>query len=349
MSRVFETLAPLAARGMVLGLDTMRAALAASGDPQQRIPCVHVAGTNGKGSVSAFLDAALRAAGHHVGLYTSPHLHRFVERIQIDGAALDDATAARLAEDITAAIDRGALPPITFFESATLLAWRAFAEADVRFAVMEVGLGGRLDATTVCAPRVTVITRIGLDHTDRLGATLSEIAREKAGILKRDVPCVLGPDLTHARNPEARTVIEAVARSVGAPLVDTGPFTVDGDRVFEPRLNKYRVDGQTIGTPSVRVGPTDDVYLALTKAPSGEGSAIGLRVIVQPLILWLWVGGIVMVVGTLLALFPGRRRRNPLDPVSAPVVSTLPRRDHEADPGPRPDPDSDPEPEPVPT
>lgn len=141
-----------------------------------------------------------------------------------------------------------------------------------------------------------------------------------------------------SRTIEADNRVELIAR-----------VRVDGDRVFEPRLNKYRVDGQTIGTPSVRVGPTDDVYLALTKAPSGEGSAIGLRVIVQPLILWLWVGGIVMVVGTLLALFPGRRRRNPLDPVSAPVVSTLPRRDHEADPGPRPDPDSDPEPEPVPT
>ncbi|MCO5304403.1 MAG: heme lyase CcmF/NrfE family subunit [Microthrixaceae bacterium] len=143
-----------------------------------------------------------------------------------------------------------------------------------------------------------------------------------------------------SRTIEADNRVELIAR-----------VRVDGDRVFEPRLNKYRVDGQTIGTPSVRVGPTDDVYLALTKAPSGEGSAIGLRVIVQPLILWLWVGGIVMVVGTLLALFPGRRRRNPLDPVSAPVVSTLPRRDHEVDPGPRPDPDSDPdpEPEPVPT
>ena len=98
---------------------------------------------------------------------------------------------------------------------------------------------------------------------------------------------------------------------------------VDGDRVFEPRLHKYRVDGQTIGTPSVRVGPANDVYLALTKAPSAEGGAIGLRVIVQPLIVWLWIGGIVMVIGTLLALFPGRRRRNPLDPVSAPVPARV--------------------------
>ena len=125
-----------------------------------------------------------------------------------------------------------------------------------------------------------------------------------------------------------------VWHALGAKTIETANrveliarVRVDGDRVFEPRLHKYRVDGQTIGTPSVRVGPTNDVYLALAKAPSGDGGAIGLRVIVQPLIVWLWIGGIVMVLGTLLALFPGRRRRNPLDPVSAPLAVDGPKED----------------------
>ena len=231
MSRAFQRLAPLAAKGMVLGLDSMRDALRAWGDPHLRIPCAHVAGTNGKGSVSALLDAALRAAGLRVGLYTSPHLHRFVERIQVDGAALDDDVAGDFADALMDDIDRGALPPLTFFEAATLLAWRAFERAGVTFAVMEVGLGGRLDATSVCAPEVTVITRIAFDHTDRLGPTLDAIAREKAGILKPGVPCVLGPDLTADRNPEARAAIEDVARRVGAPLVDTMPYAVADDAV----------------------------------------------------------------------------------------------------------------------
>jgi len=129
----------------------------------------------------------------------------------------------------------------------------------------------------------------------------------------------------------AATVAGHTVEYLGSTTVETANrveliarVRVDGDRVFEPRLHKYRVDGQTIGTPSVRVGPTNDVYLALTKAPSSDGGAIGLRVIVQPMILWLWVGGIVMVLGTLLALFPGRRRRNPLDPVSAPIATDFP-------------------------
>lgn len=226
MSRALQRLAPLVPKGMLLGLDAMRSALHAWGDPQRRIPCIHVAGTNGKGSVSALLDAALRASGIRVGLYTSPHLHRFVERIQIDGVPLDEDTATSLADEIVASIDRGTLPSLTFFEAVTLLAWRAFEHHGVELAVMEVGLGGRLDATTVCAPDITVITRIAFDHTDRLGATLDAIAREKAGILKPGVPCVLGPDLTHHANPEARKAIEAIAQHVCAPLFDTMPYTV---------------------------------------------------------------------------------------------------------------------------
>ncbi len=229
--RALERLAPLVKQGMVLGLDAMRAALAASGDPQSRIPAVHIAGTNGKGSVSATIDAVLRAQGLRTGLHTSPHLHHFVERVRIDGAPIDDDLAASLAAQITDAIADGTLPSLTFFEAVTLLGWRAFERARVDLAVLEVGLGGRLDATTVCAPKVTVITRIAFDHMALLGGTLDAIAREKAGIVKPGVPCVLGPDLHPSRNAEARAAIEQVAAAVRAPLVDAPPFSVEGDTV----------------------------------------------------------------------------------------------------------------------
>lgn len=226
--RAIDAFSPLLDRGIVPGLDAMRDALARSGDPQRAIPCVHVAGTNGKGSVSATLDAALTAAGVTTGRYTSPHLHRFVERVCIAGTPISEAFASDLAEAITRELDDGALGPLTFFEATTLLAWRAFRSAGVDLAVLEAGMGGRLDATNVCAPRVTVITRIALDHTAFLGSSLAEIAREKAGILKPGVPCVLGPDLARPSSSEAREVIEEVARAVGAPLIDAPLYVRTG-------------------------------------------------------------------------------------------------------------------------
>lgn len=221
--RAVERLAPLIARGMVLDLDAMRAALHAFGDPQEKIPCVHVAGTNGKGSVTATVDAVLRATGRRVGRYTSPHLHRFAERIAVDGDPLPEDEAIAHADAVLAAIAAGEIPSLTFFEAVTLMAWRAFAARGCDIAVVEVGLGGRLDATTVCAPAVTVITRIAMDHMALLGDTLDAIAREKAGILKPGVPCVLGPAL---REGVARAAIESVARVVGAPLLDAPTVTV---------------------------------------------------------------------------------------------------------------------------
>jgi dihydrofolate synthase/folylpolyglutamate synthase len=218
MVALVERLAPLIARGVVLDLAAMRAALAGLGEPQLRIPAVHVAGTNGKGSVTAMVDAALRAGGQRVGRYTSPHLHRFVERIAIDGDPVDEALAQRECDRLLALMAAGAIPTLTFFEAATALGWMCFAAAGVERVVLEVGLGGRLDATNVCAPEVTAITGIALDHQGYLGDTIAAIAAEKAGILKPGVPCVLGPTL---RGPsEARSAIEAVARRVGAPLID---------------------------------------------------------------------------------------------------------------------------------
>ena len=186
---VLERLHALAPRGALLGLERVRAACAALNHPEQRFASVHIAGTNGKGSVAAILDAMVRASGLRGGLYTSPHLARFAERIQIGGEPVSEEHLVATLEGV---LDR--FPELTFFETATVAAFVVFAETKVELAVIEVGLGGRLDATNVLeVPRATAITRIALDHTDYLGSDLASIAREKAGILKRGVPAILGP------------------------------------------------------------------------------------------------------------------------------------------------------------
>jgi dihydrofolate synthase/folylpolyglutamate synthase len=176
-------------RGMRLGLGSMREACAKIGHPERAFEVVHVAGTNGKGSVCAMVESILRAGGKKTGLYTSPHLCRFAERIRLDGEPLDDATLAPLLADVLALA-----PDLSFFETATLAAFVAFRDAKVDVGVVEVGLGGRLDATNVVpAPSAAAITRIAFDHMDRLGPTLVDIAREKAGIAKAGLEILLGP------------------------------------------------------------------------------------------------------------------------------------------------------------
>ena len=203
--------------GSRLGVDRMRLLSARLGQPERAQPCFHVAGTNGKGSTSAMIEAIQRAQGRRVGLYTSPHLVAIGERIQVDRVPLSDAAVVALAErlrphyEAIRAEDPENAP--TFFELITAAALLEFAERKVDVAILETGLGGRLDATNVCAPEVCVITSIGLDHQEYLGPTLAAIAAEKAGILKPGVPCVVG-DIP----PEAEAVIVARARQIGAPL-----------------------------------------------------------------------------------------------------------------------------------
>jgi dihydrofolate synthase/folylpolyglutamate synthase len=192
---------------MRMGLGPMEAACAKLGHPERAFEAVHVAGTNGKGSVCAMVEAVLRGEGKKTGLYTSPHLCRFAERIRVGSAPLDDATLAELLDRVIVAA-----PELSFFETATLAAFVAFREAKVDVGIVEVGIGGRLDATNVLPrPRACAITRIALDHTDRLGPTLEDIAREKAGIAKPGVEIVLGP----IEGAPLR-VIEAEARRRGA-------------------------------------------------------------------------------------------------------------------------------------
>lgn len=183
------------------------------GRPQDRLPpVVHVAGTNGKGSVVAILRACLEAADYRVHAYTSPHLVRFNERIVVAGREIGDGALAALIDEVEAA-NAGA--PLTVFEAATAAAMLAFARAPADVALLETGLGGRLDATNVVRPAVAAITPIGLDHQAWLGDTISAIAAEKAAILKPGVPAVVAPQPEEA----ARAVIESFAARAGAPLV----------------------------------------------------------------------------------------------------------------------------------
>lgn len=228
-NKVIDRLAPFATAGMTLGLDAMALALAHFGDPHRAIQCVHVAGTNGKGSVVAMLDSVLRAGRMRVGRYTSPHLHRFVERITVDGEPADEEKLCRIVDEILLARAAGDIPALSFFELSTLASWIYFREAAVEIAVVEVGLGGRLDATTVCSPVTTAITRIALDHTTVLGDTISQIAREKAGIIKHGVPCVLGPTLRQECNREAFEAIATVASERGAPLLHAREVSLGPD------------------------------------------------------------------------------------------------------------------------
>ena len=181
------------------------------GDPQARFPAIHVAGSRGKGSTCALLESALSAGGLRAGMTTSPHLLSPRERIRIEGADVDDATFADLVGRVRAA---GAEELAAgYFEVMTAAAFLAFAEARVDVAVVETGLGGRVDATNVVRPLVTVVTHLGLDHADRLGGTAESIAREKAGILKPGVRAVLAPNETRVAR-----VVETRASRIGAPL-----------------------------------------------------------------------------------------------------------------------------------
>jgi dihydrofolate synthase / folylpolyglutamate synthase len=228
LKATLERLYALIPRGRMLGLERMQAACARFGNPERAFDVVHVAGTNGKGTVCAFVASIARAAGQRVGLYTSPHLSRFAERINIDGAPIEDAVLVRLLNQV---MDHA--PELTFFEVATMAAFLAFREAEVQLAVLEVGLGGRLDATNVVPPpRIAAITRVAFDHMVELGDSLAKIAGEKAGIVKSGSAVVLGK-----LHPEAREVIEARAAEVGARLVPLGsPEPMPGVALAYPRI-----------------------------------------------------------------------------------------------------------------
>ncbi len=196
--------------GIKPGLDRVRLLTETIGNPQDRLSVIHVAGTNGKGSTCAMLASILQAAGYNVGLYTSPHIRRFNERMRINGIMIDDADVERLVSPL---IDHAKQIGATFFEITTAMAFQWFAERRVDVAVIETGLGGLHDATNVVHPMLSVITYIDLDHTDYLGSTVTAIASQKAGIIKQGAKAVVGPQVRPAESDTDEDVAEQI-RSV---------------------------------------------------------------------------------------------------------------------------------------
>jgi len=257
-----ETLAYLSglevSAGWDLKLERMQAALARRGHPEGRWPALHVAGTNGKGSTAAMLEAVLRAAGRRTGLYTSPHLVDFTERIRVDGRTIPCDTVVALVAELRVDLAAAGIA-LTHFEFASLLAFEWFARIGIEVGVIEVGLGGRLDATNLVRPAVTAITSIAHDHEAYLGHDLAAIAAEKAGILKPDVPLALG------RVPaEAERVILARAAEVGAPVtrVGVGSALEVGRETLTFRAAPVVWEGLRVGLPGVL--QRDNAAVALT-------------------------------------------------------------------------------------
>jgi len=266
--RTLEWLYALEARrGMDFRLERLGPVLACLGDPQCAFPAIHVAGTNGKGSTSALLHSIYSVAGYRTGLYTSPHLLSFRERIRVGSSAIREQDVVADALAVRAAAEKCSVD-LTFFEIATIMAFLEFRRRDVDLAVVEVGLGGRLDATNVIRPAATIITSIGLEHRELLGDTFEAIAAEKAGIIKAGTTVVTG-DLPL----EALAVVAERVAVVRAPWLrygdDFGPGDLrnaDGSAIELPLLGSHQVHNASIAVATARAltgtYPLDDAAIA---------------------------------------------------------------------------------------
>lgn len=251
-----DYLSSLTRFGMKPGLERTKALLRAMGNPERNMAHIHIAGTNGKGSVAVMLESALREAGHTTGLFTSPHLKQYTERIRVRGNEISKRQFAELIAEMAPEVERlgedDAIGTPTEFEVLTAACFTWFMRSGVDIAVVETGLGGTYDSTNVIYPKVSVITHIAMDHMDKLGNTLREVAANKAGIIKRGTPVVTAP-----QDPEAMSVLAAKARDVGAKLTAVGadvPYelvsmnlsgtTVDVDA---PKLGRLRLRTPLVG------------------------------------------------------------------------------------------------------
>lgn len=244
-ARAIDALFALSSKGIRLGVGRMGEALTYRGDPQHGMAYVQIAGTNGKGSTATMVASVLQRAGYRTGLFTSPHLHRWVERIRVNGRPISEKEAGRRIGDVLAAFEQADAPETTFFELTTLMAIEAFRDHRCDVAVLEVGLGGRLDATTALTPKVTAITRVALDHTGILGNSLTGIAQEKAGIIKPGVPVVVG-----VAEADTQRVVLDRAREVGAPSLCVArdfDVTAEGNRRFSVRVGARTFSDLTLG------------------------------------------------------------------------------------------------------
>lgn len=256
--------------GILLGLENISKLLDRMGNPQLSFPIVHVAGSNGKGSTSAFIYGILRTAGLKTALYTSPHLNDFRERIRLNGSLVSKQAVIEAAEKVRQLYDP---ERTTFFEFTTAMAFECMARERPDMAVVEVGLGGRLDATNTTAPRVTVITDISREHEDYLGVGLASVAREKAGIIKSGVPLV-----TAASRREARQVILDSARRAGAPVREFGRH-FKGIRTardtFTYLSERMRLEGLNPPRPCSYQLKNSSLAIAVVEELIGQGVAVG--------------------------------------------------------------------------
>ncbi len=279
------------ALGIKLGLGKVERLLASVGDPQRAYRVVHVAGTNGKGSVARMMAGALQHSGFRTGVTTSPHLVAFTERVEIDGRPIERAAVASglaLLRPIVEGLDRSG-DSATFFEVVTALAFVAFRDAGVAWAVVETGMGGRLDATNVVEPDLTIITNVDFDHTAHLGTTLPEIAFEKAGIMKRGVPCVTGAtgqalSVIAARSHELQAPVSIVATS-GATMVDhrRPDYTVVPGRVGLALLRPTGESFYDVGLPGAHQCDNAALVVASVEALRQQGVAIPERALCDAL------------------------------------------------------------------
>lgn len=268
--------------GVDLGLDRIEKLLSDLGNPHEQLPIVHVAGTNGKGSVCAYLSSVLTTAGYRTGRYTSPHLVNWTERICINSEPISWEALQRSLNTVTAAIAPKAPPP-TQFEVFTAAAWQYFASQQVDIVIVEVGLGGRLDATNVFKqPLATVIVSISRDHWQRLGDTLAEIAGEKAGILKPGVAAIIGP-----LPPAAKTVVTTQAAEVGASLTWITP-------AVEVSTDPLRLRYQDIEYSQALLGEHQSVNsacaIATIQALQTQGWHISAEAVTQGMAAVQWPG-----------------------------------------------------------
>lgn len=236
--------------GIKYGLRNIRALLAACGHPERQFVSVHIAGTNGKGSTASFLASILNEAGYRVGLYTSPHLVTFTERIRINGVAIPEERLVQYAREMRGSFEH---THATFFEATTCIAFRYFADEGIDIGVIETGLGGRLDATNTLTPLVSIITNVAMDHMEYLGSTLRAIAREKAGIIKRGVPVV-----TASTSNEVLAVLQSTAARRQSPLYHSREIVdarVEGNRggraVVRFRDAGWRIPPVALGHPGM--------------------------------------------------------------------------------------------------
>lgn len=281
-----EFLYGLQKHGIKPGLEMIAVLLDRLGHPERRYRSLHIGGTNGKGSTATMAASMLQAAGYRVGLYTSPHLVDFRERIRINGEIISEARVAALTDCVRAAAGEPREP--TFFEFTTAMAFQQFADAEIEVAVVEVGLGGRFDATNVLAPAAAAITTVALDHQEYLGATIGDIAYEKAGIIKPGVPVVVG-----RVSSEAAAVLSRVAGERGAPLSRLhGDFNVSGTSPARFRYEGLKESYDDLACPLAGRHQLDNAAcaLAMLEAVSERGLPVSEGAVREGLRTVQWEG-----------------------------------------------------------